>query len=93
MQEELLTILSNTRKTVVFVTHDVQESLLLADRVAVMSARPGRIKQIIDISDLGRGGERMRSPNFNAQVERLWGLVRDEALRAQGTNLSGRTDT
>ena len=93
MQEELLAILANTPKTVVFVTHDVQEALLLADRIAVMSARPGRIKQIVDVADMGRGSERMHAPNFAAQVERLWGLVRDEALRAQGAEMSARTDT
>jgi NitT/TauT family transport system ATP-binding protein len=93
MQEELLTILSNTSKTVVFVTHDVQEALLLADRVAVMSARPGRIKQIVEVGEPGRGANRMRAPDFNARVEQLWGLVRDEALRAQGTNLSAQTET
>jgi len=89
MQEELLAILANTPKTVVFVTHDVQEALLMADRIAVMSARPGRIKQIVEVDDMGRGSERMRAPTFAAQVERLWGLVRDEALRAQGTEMSG----
>jgi NitT/TauT family transport system ATP-binding protein len=46
MQSELLRIWQRTPKTVIFVTHDVQEAVYLADRVAVMSARPGRIKTI-----------------------------------------------
>ena len=48
MQSELLGILRRDPKTVIFVTHDVQEAVYLADRVAVMSARPGRIKAIVD---------------------------------------------
>src|SRR5580704_14947650 len=48
MQAELLNIWQRSPKTVIFVTHDVQEAVYLADRVAVMSARPGRIKAIID---------------------------------------------
>jgi NitT/TauT family transport system ATP-binding protein len=93
MQEELLTILSNTKKTVIFVTHDVQEALLLSDRIAVMSARPGHIKEIVDAGDLDPGRERRLAPDFNVQVERLWDLVRDEALRAQGRAVAPRTET
>ncbi len=48
MQAELLSIWQGTPKTVIFVTHDVQEAVYLADRVAVMSARPGRIKAIVE---------------------------------------------
>ena len=48
MQTELLNIWKRTPKTVIFVTHDVQEAVYLADRVAVMSARPGKIKAIVE---------------------------------------------
>src|SRR6266571_7912781 len=48
MQSELLSIWQRTPKTVIFVTHDVQEAVYLADRVAVMSARPGQIKALVD---------------------------------------------
>ena len=48
MQTELLAIWQRRPKTVIFVTHDVQEAVYLADRVAVMSARPGRIKALVD---------------------------------------------
>ena len=86
MQEELLAILTRTRKIVVFVTHDVQEAVMLSDRVAVMSARPGRIKELADVSSLG-GPDAIRDPGFVEQVDYLWGLVRDEALAAQGGNM------
>ena len=49
MSFELLRICSERPKTVVFVTHSIQEALLLSDRIVVMSARPGRVSQIIDV--------------------------------------------
>src|SRR5580704_2428735 len=53
MQAELLRIWQGSRKTVIFVTHDVQEAVFLAERIAVMSARPGRIKEIV-VTDFDR---------------------------------------
>jgi NitT/TauT family transport system ATP-binding protein len=84
MQEELLAIWNRARKTVVFVTHDVREAVYLADRVAVMTARPGRIKSVVDTRfPRDAGAEVTGSPEFQARVDELWKLVRDEALRAQ----------
>jgi NitT/TauT family transport system ATP-binding protein len=84
MHEELLAIIRRTPKTVVFVTHDVREAVYLADRVAVMSARPGRIKEIVDTSFAGaRGAEIASTPAFAEKVDHLWGLVRNEAILAQ----------
>jgi len=84
MHEELLAIIRRTPKTVVFVTHDVREAVYLADRVAVMSARPGRIKEIVDTSFGGaRGSEIAGTREFTEKVEHLWGLVRNEAIIAQ----------
>jgi NitT/TauT family transport system ATP-binding protein len=57
MQSELLRIWEEERKTIVFVTHSVDESIYLADRIVMMSARPGRIKEIIDV-DLPRPRKR-----------------------------------
>jgi NitT/TauT family transport system ATP-binding protein len=83
MQSELLSIWRRTPKTVIFVTHDVQEAVYLADRVAVMSARPGRIKTIVDVrldkSDAGI----TKSKAYIDTVDAIWGLVRDEAIKAQ----------
>ncbi len=61
MQEELLTIWRATRKTVVFVTHDVAEAVYLADRISVMSARPGRIQQLVHTDFNNRDGSRRSS--------------------------------
>ncbi len=84
MHEELLAIIRRTPKTVVFVTHDVREAVYLADRVAVMSARPGRIKEIVDTSFAGaRGSEIAGTREFAEKVEHLWSLVRNEAILAQ----------
>jgi NitT/TauT family transport system ATP-binding protein len=84
MQEELLAIWDRARKTVVFVTHDVREAVYLADRVAVMTARPGRIKAVVETSFPREAGPEITgSPQFLARVTELWKLVRDEALRAQ----------
>jgi len=86
MHEELLAIIRRTPKTVVFVTHDVREAVYLADRVAVMSARPGRIKEIVETRfPRDRPEDVVRSPDFAEKVDYLWQLVRDEAIIAQGT--------
>jgi NitT/TauT family transport system ATP-binding protein len=83
MHEELLAIMRRAPKTVLFVTHDVREAVALADRVAVMSARPGRIKEIVDIRPPGAGREVLPEGTAAALVERLWQLVRGEAMLAQ----------
>src|ERR1700689_4458983 len=88
MQTELLNIWKRTPKTVIFVTHDVQEAVYLADRVAVMSARPGRIKAIVDIKLGQRDPSIFRSKEFVEKVDELWNLVRVEALKAQGAKPS-----
>ena len=83
MQAELLGIWQRTQKTVVFVTHDVQEAVLLAGRVAVMSARPGRIKTIVDTNFEKNDPAVFKSRAFVDKVDKIWGLVRDEAIKAQ----------
>jgi NitT/TauT family transport system ATP-binding protein len=83
MQTELLGIWQRTPKTVIFVTHDVQEAVYLADRVAVMSARPGRIKAIVETRFGNRNPGILRSKEFIEKVEEIWNLVRVEAIKAQ----------
>jgi NitT/TauT family transport system ATP-binding protein len=81
MQSELLAIWEKTRKTVIFVTHDVHEAVFLAERVAVMSARPGRIKAVIDTRFDRNDADVRRTKPFVDKVDELWNLVRDEALK------------
>src|SRR5579863_9690724 len=86
MHEELLAIMRRTPKTVVFVTHDVREAVYLADRVAVMTARPGRIKEIVDTKPSnGARTEFIHTREFTDKVDYLWNLVRDEAIKAQAS--------
>ena len=90
LQVELLQIWGETapkeqRKTAIFITHDIEEAVFLADRVVVMSRHPGRIRAVIDI-DLPRPrDESMRgTPQFGHFVDEIWELIRDEAYRAIG---------
>jgi NitT/TauT family transport system ATP-binding protein len=88
MQMELLNIWQKRPKTVIFVTHDVQEAVYLADRIAVMSARPGRIKTIVE-NKLDRNDPKLfKSPAFAEKVDDIWNLVRAEALKVQGVRAS-----
>jgi NitT/TauT family transport system ATP-binding protein len=84
MQAELLSIWQKTRKTVIFVTHDVQEAVFLAERVAVMSARPGRIKTIVDTRFDKNDPDIFKAKPFVDKVDEIWHLVREEAIKAQG---------
>jgi NitT/TauT family transport system ATP-binding protein len=84
MQAELLSIWQGTPKTVIFVTHDVQEAVYLADRVAVMSARPGRIKAIVETRFDKTDPNLLKTREFVDKVDEIWNLVRIEAIKAQG---------
>ena len=83
MQAELLAIWQRTPKTVIFVTHDVQEAVYLAQRVVVMSARPGRVKAVVETRFDHSDPHILRSKPFVEKVDEVWGLVREEALKAQ----------
>jgi NitT/TauT family transport system ATP-binding protein len=85
MQSELLGILRRDPKTVIFVTHDVQEAVYLADRVAVMSARPGRIKAIVETRFDKAAPDILKAKAFVDKVDEIWNLVRIEAIKAQET--------
>jgi NitT/TauT family transport system ATP-binding protein len=83
MQEELLRIFEETQKTILFVTHAIDEAILLGDEVVVMTARPGRIKEVIAI-DLPRPRslEMVNSKQFGALFDRTFHLIREEVMKA-----------
>jgi NitT/TauT family transport system ATP-binding protein len=88
MQEELVRLWSDYRPTVIFVTHSVEEAVFLADRVVVMTRRPGRIKEVIDVrKSTGAKHWRdapldqvMRRSDFQDLRARVWDLIRDEIV-------------
>ncbi|MFC3447874.1 ABC transporter ATP-binding protein [Amycolatopsis speibonae] len=83
LQEELRRIWKRTGKTIVFITHSIEEAVYLGQKVAVLTSRPGRLKDVVDI-DLGdRANDDLRSaPAFVAHRHRLWELLHDEIRRA-----------
>jgi NitT/TauT family transport system ATP-binding protein len=78
MQEELLHIWQEDQRTVVFVTHDMEEAIMLADKVVLMSARPGRIEEVIDVTfPRPRDPDAVeRLPEFVELKEYLWHRLR-----------------
>jgi NitT/TauT family transport system ATP-binding protein len=80
IQEELVTIWQKSRSTIVFVTHSVDEALLLGTQVAVMTHRPGRIRELIPV-DLPRPRD-ITSPRFNDLKRHVLALIREEATAA-----------
>jgi NitT/TauT family transport system ATP-binding protein len=82
MQEELLRIQEASRKTVVFITHSIDEALILADRIVVMSARPGRVKAILpNTLPRPRHVSIQLSHAYAALKAEVWGLVESEVHR------------
>ena len=79
MQTELMRIWEEGRKTVLFVTHQIDEAVYLSDRVLVFARRPGRIQEVIDIAlPRPRPLSIKRTPQFVAYVDRIWKLIEDD---------------
>jgi NitT/TauT family transport system ATP-binding protein len=83
MQEELLQIWERTRTTIIYVTHNIQEAVYLADRVVVLSRRPGRVLAEVPIELPRPRVESMAAaPEFLQASERIWALIKDQAREA-----------
>jgi NitT/TauT family transport system ATP-binding protein len=82
MQSELLKIWAKAKKTVVFITHQINEAIFLADRVAVLSSRPGRLKKVFDVPfDRPRTLALKRDPRFLELEDEIWKLIEEESDR------------
>ena len=82
LQEELLRIWEESKKTVLFITHSIDEALVLSDRALVMTARPGRLKADVPVTlARPRGAYQLRSSDgYGALNERLWRELREEVV-------------
>jgi len=79
MQQLLLRVWGNSKKTVLFVTHDIDEAILLGDRVYVMGAKPGRIKQILDVPiERPRTLDMVMERSFIEMKRDIFGLLHDD---------------
>src|SRR5574342_370283 len=83
MMEELLTIWTRTRQSIVYVTHNIQEAVYMADRVVVLSRRPGRMLDVVPVElKRPRHEAQMGEPAFVHAAERIWGLIKSQAQAA-----------
>jgi len=89
LQDELLRIWEQTGKTIVFITHGIEEAVYLGQRVAVLTSRPGRIKEVVDVPITARSAtEDLRSdPEFAHYRHEIWTLLRDEVRKARSEEL------
>ncbi|MFB7874148.1 ABC transporter ATP-binding protein [Nocardia sp. NPDC056064] len=94
LQDELLRIWEATGKTILFITHGIDEAVYLGQRVAVLTSRPGRIKAVIDI-DIARGGDIdvRSSEQFREYRHRIWTELQSEVSRAQQLELAAAEDS
>ena len=83
MQTELLRIWEQGRKTVLFVTHQIDEAVFLSDRVLVLTARPARLKADIAMPNAERGGDYRKSADYLRLRAQIWDLLREEVLKTR----------
>lgn len=92
LQRELMEIWRERRKTTLFITHSVDEAILLGDRILVMTAHPGRVKEIIEI-DIPRPRDLISlrgDPTFISLYKRVWELLSEEVLRSRAQEAARR---
>ncbi|PKV98154.1 ABC transporter ATP-binding protein [Nocardia fluminea] len=94
LQDELLRIWRTTGKTILFITHGIDEAVYLGQRVAVLTSRPGRVKAVIDI-DIDRTGDIdvRSSEQFRDYRHRIWTELQSEVSRAQRLELAADDNT
>jgi NitT/TauT family transport system ATP-binding protein len=94
MQAELLRVWRSNRKTVMFVTHQIDEAVYLADRVVVMTSRPGQIKALLEV-DINRPRDLSvkRTPHFLELVDAIWKMIEEEVKAAMRITEDARVDT
>jgi NitT/TauT family transport system ATP-binding protein len=93
MQEELLRIWVKANKTVLFVTHQIDEAIYLSDRVAVFSGRPGRVKEIIPVAiERPRRLTLKREARFHAIEDRIWSLIEEDVRADRNRRAVDRSD-
>lgn len=96
LQTELLRIWEKTGKTIIFITHSIEEAVYLGQKVVVMTSRPGKVKKIIDVPlpDSRQTEADLRvDPVFDKIRHNVWTLLREEVLKAQEQELlSGRSE-
>ncbi|WP_418147650.1 ABC transporter ATP-binding protein [Variovorax paradoxus] len=83
LQDELLQIYEKSKKTIIFITHSIDEALLLSTRMIIMSARPGRV--VTDIRNdlpMPRNADVQLSPRYNELKSQIWGTVQSEVMRS-----------
>jgi ABC-type nitrate/sulfonate/bicarbonate transport system, ATPase component len=85
LQAELINIWKSSKKTIVFITHSIDEAIYLSQRVAIMTSRPGRIKDVIEIpQSLRSSSEDVRSlPEYGRIRHKIWSLLSEEVIKAQ----------
>lgn len=85
LQGELINIWKSSKKTIVFITHSIDEAIYLSQRVAIMTSRPVRIKEVIEIpQSLRSASEDVRSlPEYGRIRHKIWSLLSEEVIKAQ----------
>ncbi|MFC5587774.1 ABC transporter ATP-binding protein [Sporosarcina soli] len=92
MQEEILRIWEETKKTSIFITHQIDEAIYLADRIFVFGARPGRVVEVVEVKiPRPRNLHAKRDPEFLKLMDHIWGIIEKESSK-QGFQQSIREE-